>query len=125
MKLFLVMLSGFFLLSYSHAWGADWKYVGETPNASYYYDAEYRVRLENVVRVWMKAIYSPEGRRREAEKVGGDIMNLTDSIALEEIDCKDKMHRVLTLIAYSMEGKIVISDFRELRQDFMVPSSIL
>jgi hypothetical protein len=46
----------------------------------------------------MKAIYSPEGRRREAEKVGGYIMNLTDSIALEEIDCKDKMHRVLTLI---------------------------
>ena len=123
-KLLLLMLSGFFLLSFPKAWGGDWKFVGETPKASYYYDAEDMVRRENVVRVWVRAVYSPEGRRVEAEKVGGDITNVTDSTALEEINCKDKFHRAVALVVYSMEGKVVISDFRERGLDFILPDSI-
>jgi hypothetical protein len=123
-KLFSLILSALFFLSFPKAWGADWKYLGETPTASYYYDVEDMVRQENVVRVWVKAVYSPEGRRMEAEKVGGDVGNVTDSTALEEIDCKDKNHRAVALVVYSMEGKVVISDFRERGLDFMLPDSI-
>jgi hypothetical protein len=124
-KLLLGLLIGLFLWFCPQAWGADWKYSGETPDASYYYDAEDMVRQENVVRVWVKAVYSPEGRRKEAEKVGGDIGNVTDSIALEEINCKDKNHHTVALVVYSMEGKVVISDFRERGLDFILPASIL
>jgi hypothetical protein len=124
-KLLLIMLSGLFLCFCPKAWGADWKYIGDTPNASYYYDAEDMVRQENVVRVWVKAVYSPGGRRMEAEKVGGDIRNVTDSRALEEINCKDKNHRAVALVVYSMEQKVVISDFRERGLDFILPDSIL
>ena len=124
-KLLLVMLSGLFLWFCPRAWGADWKYFGQTPDASYYYDAEDMVRQENVVRVWVKAVYSNEGRRKEAEKVGGDIRNVTDSTALEEINCKDKNHWTAALVVYSMEGKVVISDFRERGIDFILPDSIL
>ena len=124
-KLLLLMLSGLFLWFCPQAWGADWKYFGQTPDASYYYDAEDMVRQENIVRAWVKAVYSQEGRRKEAEKVGGDIRNVTDSIALEEINCKDKNHRTEALVVYSMEGKVVISDFRERGLDFILPDSIL
>jgi hypothetical protein len=124
-KLLLVMLSGLFFFFCPKAWGADWKYIGESPNASYSYDAEDMVRQGNVVRVWVKAVYSPEGRRVEAEKVGGDIRNVTDSRALEEINCRDKNHRAVALVVYSMEEKVVISDFRERRLDFILPDSIL
>ena len=124
-KLLLVMLSGLFFFFCPKAWGADWKYVGESPNASYYYDAKDMVRQGNVVRVWVKAVYSPEGRRGEAEKVGGDIRNVTDSRALEEINCRDKNHRAVALVVYSMEEKVVISDFRERGLDFILPDSIL
>jgi hypothetical protein len=119
-----LILSGFLLLSFPEAWGADWKYIGEGPLASYYYDGEDMVRQENVVRVWVKAVYSPEGRRVEAEKIGGDIRNLTDSRALEEINCRDKNHRAVALEVYSMEEKVVISDFQERGLDFVLPDPI-
>jgi hypothetical protein len=123
-KLWGLILSGFLLLSFPAAWGADWKYIGEGPLASYYYDAEDVVRQENVVRVWVKAVYSPEGRRVEAEKIGGDVRNLTDSRALEEINCRDKNHRAVALVVYSMEEKRVIADFQERGLDFVLPDPI-
>jgi hypothetical protein len=124
-KLVLLMLSGLFLWFCPKAWGAEWKYFGQTPDASYYYDAEDMVRQGNMVRAWVKAVYSPEGRRKEAEEVGGDIRNVTDSTALEEINCKDKYHRAVALVVYSMEEKVVISDFKARGLDFILPDSIL
>jgi hypothetical protein len=122
--LFVLFLSGFLLLSFPKAWAADWRYIGETPLASYYYDAEIMVRQENVVRVWVRAVYSPEGRRMEAEKLGGDIRNLTDSRALEEINCRDKDYRAVAVVVYTLEKKVVISDFKERGLDFILPDSI-
>ena len=124
-KLLIVMLSGLFLWFCPRAWGANWKYFGQTPDASYYYDTEDIVHQENVVRVWMKAVYSREGRKKEAEKMGGNLWNVTDSTALEEINCKDKNHWTAALVVYSMEGKVVISDTRERKMDFILPDSIL
>ncbi|MGE5254710.1 MAG: surface-adhesin E family protein [Planctomycetaceae bacterium] len=123
-KLWGLILSGVLLLSFPEAWGADWKYVGEGPLASYYYDAEDMVRQENGVRVWVKAVYSPEGRKVEAEKIGGDVRNLTDSRALEEINCRDKNHRAVALVVYSLEEKVVIADFQERGLDFVLPDPI-
>jgi Surface-adhesin protein E len=123
-RLFVLLLSGFLLLSFPKAWGADWKYIGETPKASYYYDAEDLVRQENVVRVWVRAVYSPEGRRMEAAKLGSDIRNLTDSRALEEINCRDKDYRAVAVVVYTMEKKVVNSDFKERGLDFILPDSI-
>ena len=123
--LLLGLLIGLFLWFCPQAWGADWKYSGQTPDASYYYDAEDMVRQGNMVRAWVKAVYSPEGRRKEAEEVGGDIRNVTDSTALEEINCKDKYHRAVALVVYSMEEKVVISDFKARGLDSILPDSIL
>jgi hypothetical protein len=40
----------------------------------------------------VKAVCSKEGRRKEAEKMGGNLWNVTDSTALGEIKCKYKTH---------------------------------
>ncbi len=122
--MFFFLLAGSFLFAPARVWGADWKFFGQTPKASYYYDAEDMVRQGNVVRVWMKAAYSPEGRRMEEERVGRDIRNLTDSRSLEEINCLDKTHRSEALVVYSMEEKVVIPDFKERGLDFALPESI-
>ena len=83
------------------------------------------IRQGNIVKVWVRAVYTEEGRLDAERKLGGKYSNLTDSIALEEIECKKKRHRVLALIVHSMEGKVIISDFRELERDFTVPEAIL
>jgi hypothetical protein len=73
----------------------------------------------------VKAVYSEKGRLDEEGKLGGDYWNLTDSVALVEINCKNKWHHVSMIIVYSMEGKGIISGGREREQDFIVPESIL
>ncbi len=123
-KFFPILLSGIFLWFCPQAWGADWKYLGETPDASYYYNAGDIVHDGNVVRVWVKAVYSNEGRKKETDKVGGLIRNVTDSKALEEINCIYQNNWTAALVVYSMEKKVIISDFREQGIDFILPHSI-
>ena len=125
MKWFFPILIGIVLLGYSKTGGADWKYYGQTQTASYFCDVKSIIRQENICRVWVKAVYSEEGRLEEGRKLGGKYRNLTDSIALLGVDCKNKRHRVLALIVYSMEGEAVISDIRERERGFIVPESIL
>ena len=125
MKWFSPVLIGFFLLGYSETWGADWRYYGQTRTASYFCDVESIIRQENIGRVWAKAVYSEEGRLDEGRKLGGKYWNLTDSIALLGVDCKNKRHRVLVLIVHSMEGEAVISDISQRERGFIVPESIL
>ena len=124
MKWFFPILVGFFLLGYSETWGADWKYYGQTRTASYFGDVESIIRQKNIGRVWVKAVYSEEGKLEEGRKLGGKYWNLTDSIALPGIDCKNKRHRVLALIVYSLKGKAVISDIRERELGLIAPESI-
>ena len=112
-------------MSYSKAWGANWKYCGQTQTASYFFDIDRIIRQDNIVRLWVKAVYSEKGRSDEGEKLGGEYSNLTDSIALVEIDCKNKWSHVSMLIVHSMEGEVIISGFRERERDFMVPGSAL
>ena len=125
MKWFFPILIGFFLLGYSETWGAEWKYYGQTQTASYFCDVESIIRQENIGRVWVKAVYSEERRLDEGRKLGGKYWNLTDSIALLGVDCKNKRHRALALIVHSMQGEALISDFRERERGFIVPESIL
>ena len=125
MKWLLLILSCTLLFGLTEAWAVDWKYYGQTQTASYFFDVESIIDQEKIVRVWVKAVYSEEGRLEEKRKLGGKYSNLTDSRALVEIDCRNKWHDVAVLIVYSMEGEVIISDFRELERDFRVPESIL
>ena len=58
MKRLLFFLSCTLLLGLTEAWGADWKYCGQTQAASYFFDIDSVIHQENIVRVWMKAVYS-------------------------------------------------------------------
>jgi hypothetical protein len=124
-KWLLVILSCTLPLGLTEVWGADWKYFGQTQSASYFFDVESMIRQENIVRVWVKAVYSEKGRLDEEGKLGGDYGNLTDSIALVEINCKNKWHHVSMVIVHSMEGKVIISEGGKRQQDFKIPESIL
>lgn len=120
-----MVLSGFLLLSCSKASAANWRYLGQTPDASYYYDAKDTVRQGNSLKVWMKAVYSKEGRSEEEKKLGGGYSNLTDAKALVKINCRNEWHHVSMLVIHSMEETVIVSGFREQQQDFRIPDSIL
>ena len=125
MKWLLVVLSGTLVFGLRGAWGAEWKYYGQTPSASYFFDMESMVHQGNLIKVWVKAVYSEEGRSDEQRRLGEKYYHLTESLALGEIDCKDKRSRVLALTVYSMEGEGVISESRERERGFRIPDPIL
>jgi hypothetical protein len=129
-KFLMIILSGTLLFAPGKIWGADWKYYGENQNASYFFDVASITLYKNViqqtiVKVWVKAVYSEKGRLDEKRKLGGNLSNITDSIAREEIDCKNKRQQVLALTVYSMEGEVVISGSRQRERLFAIPESIL
>jgi Surface-adhesin protein E len=125
MKRLLFILSCTLLLGLTEAGGADWKYYGQTQTASYFFDIDSISRQENIVRVWMKVVYSEKGRLEEAAKLGGKYINLTDSKALVEIDCRNKWHHVAVLLVYSMEGEVILLSGKQRDQNFIIPESIL
>jgi hypothetical protein len=125
MKWLPVILSGILVFGLREAWGTEWKYYGQTQSASYFFDMESMVPQGNIIRVWVKAVYSEDRRLDEEKRLGGKNYNLTDSLALEEIDCKGKRCRVLALTVYSMEGEGAISGSREREMGFRIPESIL
>jgi hypothetical protein len=43
---------------------------------------------------------------------------------LEEINCRDKDYRAVAVVVYTLEKKVVISDFKERGLDFILPDSI-
>jgi hypothetical protein len=45
----------------------------------------------------VKTVYPEEERLDEERNFGGKYSTLTDSIALEEIECKEKRHRVWSI----------------------------
>ncbi len=73
-KWLLIILSGTLLLGPTEAQGADWKYFGRTQTASYFFDVESMIRQEDIVRVWVKVVYSEKGRLDEEGKLGGRLL---------------------------------------------------
>ncbi len=98
------------LLGSTEVWGADWKAYGGNNDGLFYYDSDSITHpSKNIIRFWHKAIFSEAGIREAVNTFGKDYENLDYSISLREINCSEKMIRLLAVTYYSNTGAILDS----------------
>ncbi len=100
-----VILIGLAISSYTEVWGADWKLIGlgVDQETAHFYDAENITSpSKNIVRVWTKIFYS------EPKNIGSMIVGSITSF--EEINCKEKRSRGLSMNLYSKEGVALLTE---------------
>jgi hypothetical protein len=107
-------------------WGADWKYFGSNDFGDAFYDSKSITRpSRNIVRVWRYMSFTEKGEKYYVEKFGKTIENMSYSIDLGEINCKDKVMSLVSVTLYSKEGKVVgVEDHAKSPVFPIVPTSI-
>ncbi len=106
-------------------WGADWKYIEETYVGKYFYDAESIRPSKNMVRVWIKVIYTEKGVNYMVSLLGGEYRTLGHAILLFEYHCGDKKKYVLPIACYSRSGELLIAAHDQSSNwNFACPDSI-
>ena len=108
------------------AWGTDWQFYGANANGRYYYDAESITRPSaGVVRVSEKAIYTEKGLIDMVGVAGEDFKTLSYSVNWDEFHCPKKKWRLLSSVAYSVDGSVLLSgSYGESEWDSIVPESV-
>ena len=87
-QLGVILLLAGLMISYSNAWGADWKEFADATSGTFYYDAaSIRSPSTGTVRVWIHNV-----TKRET--------------SLLEFNCRGGSYRVLDLVEYDEAGRI-------------------
>jgi len=124
-----VILSGVIVFGYAEVWGADWKSCGITDLYFCFYDAQSLTRpSKNIVRVWVKWVYTEKGRLDAQGTLAKDgyLKSVDYSEILHELDCSERKYRVLSLNYYNFSGESIVEFARSSSTwDFINPGSIL
>ncbi len=97
-----IVLIGHVVLGFVEVGGADWNLIKTTGEGNFFYDTENMTRLSsNTVGVWLKIVYSEKVKEQE----GFD--NLSQTVGLWELNCADKMVRLLSTSHYSKEEEML------------------
>jgi hypothetical protein len=112
MKIKIAITIGLLLVfSYSEVRGADWVYLGtSTSRTKLYYDQESTTRPEiDIVRTWIKI----------------ELPDQIQIIALEEINCRTKMSRILSETKYNKVGDAQTASNPDAKWRYIVPESMI
>jgi hypothetical protein len=113
--LFILLLC---FLSPAYGQGANWVYFSEPDDrtSKEYYDADnITVTPDNTVRVRSRRVYSDSGRAMmlmERQKAGmppGGYENLDALLALNELSCRRKEYRIISVETYERGGRLLDS----------------
>ncbi len=107
-------------------WGADWKTIGSSDTAFYYFDKENITHTsKDIVTVWMKAVFTEKGIREATELFGKDCENFSYITELYKINCKDKNYCILSMNYYAKEEMVILSDSKsESEYRPIIPESV-
>ena len=107
----------------------DWvKNYTDTNGDVIFYKVEQRIK--DVVQVWGRRVFSDEGRKefikdRIDNRLSVEGMDKIDHFnTLYEIICNEKMDRVLSVVTYDADGKVISSSVVETKWEYIVPNSI-
>jgi len=87
-------------------------------------------RIKDVVQVWGRRVFSDEGRKefikdRIDNRLSVEGMDKIDHFnTLYEINCDKKTDRVLSVVSYDTDGKVISSSVVETKWKYTVPNSI-
>ncbi len=119
-----VILIGLMILGNSEVRRADWKIYSETDFFISYYDKETINHIsKNIVNVWVKEVNTEKGITDMVNRFGEEFKNCDHIKKLYEVDCAEKRIRVLSSVAYSRGGEVVISYDSPGQWIFIVPKS--
>jgi len=117
----LFAITTFSFVSTGH--GAEWFSIGEDRAGNeLFFDVESLVQRSGIVKTWMKAIYSDEGRKerirdRVIRKASVDrYERLSYALELQEIDCVKRAYRILAYADYSSDGGILHKSIIDLQR---------
>jgi hypothetical protein len=61
----------------------------------------------NIIRVWVKHIYSDAGKKEIVEQLGDHFKDVKVTSNLQEIDCNEKMFNLLSATDYDSKGSVI------------------
>jgi hypothetical protein len=104
-----ILFTGFFLLTLiSVSYSVQWEYYGNIPQGKFFYDKENIQYMPNdIIRVWIKHIYSDAGKREIVKQLGEHFKDVKESSNLREIDCNKKMFNLLSATDYDSKGSVI------------------
>jgi hypothetical protein len=89
------------IFSHTKLYGADWKFLQTDFQGEFFYDSENMTRTsEHVIGVWLKIVYSEKFKEQE------DLISLSQTVGLWEINCQERKVSLLSTTHYSKEGQI-------------------
>ena len=119
------ILVGLFIFNYAEGWGEDWKLYSSSDYGENYYDVESITHpSENIVRVWMKWVFTEKYLIDLVRQEGEEYNALESEIVLYEYHCAEKKIRSLSMVVYSKDGGVFLKeDHQGLNWDLIVPES--
>lgn len=88
----------------------DWRPYGKTYNGKFYYDAEtIRQISKNVMKVWVKTEYSPEGVEFVIKTMGQKYSELSYLVSSYKIDCAEQKFMITESAFFAHDGSIIYS----------------
>lgn len=107
----MLWIIGITLFFYADVWGQNWRLYGEDGFATYYYDTEKIIHTsKNMVRVWGKVVYTQEGAKGLATRLGREFRGLSFSIELYELNCTNREVKELQRTFFSQRATYLGED---------------
>ncbi|MBO8144204.1 MAG: hypothetical protein H0Z16_06455 [Thermodesulfobacterium sp.] len=97
-----------------------WIFLGfDSSGSARFYDSKSLSTSDNIVKVWVKIIYSERAKQEYIKEKGRKYENLDLSLDLLEIDCTKKIFQILSFIYYASDGSVIDSyDYPEFLADW-------
>ena len=107
-------------------WATDYRRFGETNEGVFFYDIEgIAQHSKETVSVWIKEKFSPQGVRSLSRAQGNNYMNLDYALSQEELNCRDRTFRQLSLALYNKDETVLSSSINRIKEfEPVLPGSV-
>ena len=91
-----------------------------------YYDKENIKHMpNNIIRVWVKNVYSDTGKKESIKNLGDGLKDVKDTLYLFQINCNEKMLSTVNVTDYDSKGSVISSDDNPiLKESIILPDSV-
>ena len=122
-----ILFTGIFIFTLvSVSYSAEWEHYGEVPSGSAYYDKENIKHMpNNIIRVWVKNVYSDTGKKESIKNLGDRFKDVKDTLYLFQINCNEKKLSSVNVTDYDSKGSVISSDDNTtLKESIILPESV-
>jgi hypothetical protein len=110
LSLAILLIVSLILAGYREAGAVDYRLFAENDEGLFYYDIETITRSsKDTVQVWVREVFSGQGKRVMSRILGEGHADLDHSILQEELNCRDKTFRYLSRAIYTKHGAMLSS----------------